>query len=286
MTTALVLGRGFGLYGHAAALAGMGWQVLLPASYREDVAARPELAHLTGQLGFVENPEAAPPAVDLICLARRPQDNAALATRLAGHPDCPPLVIEKPIAATPGDASRLAAELGATRWAVPYLFRHTDWADALKTALTADQDCRIHWQHRQAATLKGWKHDPSEGGGALAFYLIHMIALIHELDPGGMDIRQQDGSWHLTGTHLQVRFETGDAMGFSVRTGAQTVFSAASPFGAAPTRGAPDPRIGPLQRFHAAFQTDPELQADLHARVHDSWADAVGTATSDGNGAA
>lgn len=278
MSLALVLGRGFGLYGHAAALAGAGWRVLLPEAYRADVAARPELAHLSGQFGFVDDPKAAFAEVGLICLARRPGDNAALAVSLCERPRCPPLVIEKPIAASPEAADQLAdlLRLAGIRWTVPYLFLHTDWVDAIAAAIKQGLRCRILWQHQQAPNLQGWKHDTELGGGALAFYLIHIIALLHVVDPGDVRISRQAGHWLLASERLEVTLQLGDEMGFSVDAGGEQVFLEPSPFGAAPARGKADPRIGPLQRFYAAFleQPGPQISADLHARIHRTWAQA------------
>jgi predicted dehydrogenase len=182
----LVVGGGFGLYGHVAALAGAGREVATLAAYRERAKARPELAHLLPRISWVDDVMVAAREVEALVLARTPGQNAELVRALMAQNSGATLVIEKPVAETPIAATALEAKLAAAdrRWAVPYLFAECDWADTARVALAAGKSVEIDWGHHQSPMVRGWKREADAGGGAIAFYFIHFIALAETLMPG------------------------------------------------------------------------------------------------------
>lgn len=263
----LVLGSGFGLYGHAAALAGLGHEVGVPLRYRPFVRARPELASLEGRFSWLDDERKAMAEARLVCFARRPDDNARLVFECVQSGKGGSLVIEKPIAALPQLALQLESTLAAAdrSWAVPYLFLHCDWFHALGDAVARGRDAEIHWTHRSAAASGNWKRNESEGGGALAFYFVHCLAVIEALCPGATiectRTRRPDGTESVVATadagssRLSIVFDMQGDPRFTIVAGETTVYSDTGPFGAAPAAGREDPRVPVLQRFYRALGT-------------------------------
>ncbi len=306
----VVIGGGFGLYGHVAALAGAGREVVTLAAYRERADARPELAHLLPRIRWVDDAMAAARDAEAVVLARTPGQNAELARALMAQGIDATLVIEKPVAETPIAATALEAELagGDRRWAVPYLFAECDWADAARDALAAGKRVEIDWAHRQSPMVRGWKREADAGGGAIAFYFIHFIALAETLMPGCepvFDVVQDDGGsvigCDLTSYRhcerseaiqsrarntgllrsarndeilaLKVSFSLGQEAKFTVRIDGQSILDTTTPFGPILTAGSPDPRIPMLAAFHHRVATDPHFQPPaFHAAITRRWA--------------
>jgi predicted dehydrogenase len=306
----LVVGGGFGLYGHVAALAEAGREVATLTAYRERAEARPELAHLLPRIRWVDDVMTAARDADAVVLARTPGQNSAMARALISAGIGGTLIIEKPVAETPAAAVALESELSdaGRRWAVPYLFAECDWADAARDALAAGKSVEMNWVHRQSPMVRGWKRESDAGGGAIAFYFIHFIALAETLMPGCEPVFDVslDGAGAVVGCALAIprhcerseaiqgstrdtgllrsarndedgrmtlRFRLNDKGSFAVRIDGQSMFDSTTPFGSAPASGSPDPRIPMLAAFHQRVATDPHVQPPaFHAAVARHWA--------------
>jgi len=260
----LVLGGGFGLYGHLAALIGEGRRVATLARYRAIVEARIELAPLVDSVEWLDDEPDAIARADTLVLARRPVDNALIARQWPGTR----LVIEKPIAARPADADALVRP----GLSVPYLYLHCDWFDQLAQADSGS----IDWRIAPSPAGSGWKRDPAVGGGPLAYYFIHCAAVAEALFPGAdQAFRITDKAITLTtaGGRLSQRLEiTPLASNFTVKTAGTTLFEGDSAFGPTPLAGAPDPRIGPLRRFYRETVFGRRVQTPaFHHAVHHLW---------------
>jgi len=282
----LVLGGGFGLYGHLAALAGMDVEVAAPARYRPLLLDRPELADLDRRIDWVDE-EAATSTASHVVLARRPQDNASQATTLADAGYRGSLVIEKPIAPTPEAALALGERLCSARigFAVPYLFLHCAWTDSVRNALARNgARVEIEWAFRQSARVLQWKRTPDEGGGNLAYYFIHCIALAEALLPGAayrwsydagnsgseaIALIAECASSTLSIAFDQMRGETH----FAVRADGVTLFANDTPFGPIPRRNVADPRISVLQRFYRADVFGVDADYRFQGAVARHWQD-------------
>lgn len=198
------------------------------------------------------------------------------------------LIIEKPVAETPAAAAVLGAELAAAgrRWAVPYLFAECDWATGAATALTQGKSVEIDWAHRQSPMVRGWKREADAGGGAIAFYFIHCLALAETLAPGCQPTLEvaHDANGAVTTCSLSVaanepspklrmRFSLGGEAQFGVRIDDMAVTEMATPFGPIPAAGSPDPRLPMLAAFHQRVVEDPAFQSPaFHAAVTRHWA--------------
>ncbi len=306
----LVVGGGFGLYGHVAALAGAGREVATLTEYRVRAEARPELAALVPHIRWVDDVMAAARDAEAVVLARTPGQNADLARSLMAQGIGGKLIIEKPVAETPAAAAALETELAAAnrRWAVPYLFTECDWAETAREALAAGKRVEIDWTHHQSPTVRGWKREADAGGGAVAFYFIHFIALAETLMPGCEPVfdvaldgaggvvsctlavhRHCERSEAIQGgprnsgllrsarndkdDDLTLRFSLGGVSHFAVRIDTQPIIDTPTPFGAVPAAGSPDPRIPMLAAFHNRVATDPHFQAPaFHAAITRHWA--------------
>lgn len=283
----LVLGGGFGLYGHVAALASAGSKVATLARYRPLAEARVELEPLISRVQWAESEEAAIASATRICLARRPAENAALAHRIAAAGGCELLIIEKPIAAGPGEAMALEDALIAhrQRWVTPYLLLFCDWFETIARGIREGRDVAISWSHLPSPRVRNWKTMEEEGGGASSFYFIHCLALIEALMPGAaMSAKriadtgegEQISLVAANGTaSLDIIFILGRPPGFTIAVDGIALFNAATPFGDVPAAGVPDVRIPVLQRFYRSAKAGTEQAAQtsaFHRAVTNRWA--------------
>lgn len=284
----LVVGGGFGLYGHVAALAGSGRDVATLSRYRAHAEARPELADLLPRIRWVDDVMTAARDAEAVVLAQTPRQNAALARQLAAEGVGGTLIIEKPVAEFPAAAAALEAELAAAgrRWAVPYLFAQCDWATDAARALAQGKSVEIDWAHRQSPMVRGWKREADAGGGAIAFYFIHSLALAETLLPGHQPTfevaHNADGavaacSLSVAASEqspgLRMRFSLGADARFCVRIDDIVATDMATPFGPIPAAGSPDPRLPMLAAFHRRDADDPAFQPPaFHAAVTRHWA--------------
>ena len=183
--------------------------------------------------------------------------------------EAPPkrLVIEKPIAPTPAGAkalhSRLVRTLGAM--GVPYLLGYCDWAKAAVDA-GPDEPVLIQWGMTKRNASDCWKYSAAAGGGSLAFYCIHVIALMidalgtPEMHPS-VGRRGRRGRTGLPGTSppttagrrpgaVNSRLACSAGLFRVAGRAAPVPGFFASPFGPFPAAGAPDPRVPLLQEFY------------------------------------
>jgi predicted dehydrogenase len=182
-----ILGSGFGLYGYLPALLELGHRVALPIRYQSVVGGRQELSQFMPRVDWCADVEAALATADSVIVALRPVDQANWIPRLARMPNIRQFVLEKPIAPAPDLAASLLAELECfgKRYRVGYTFRLLPWARQLRLALGEGvEGVSLDWAflaHHYRNDLASWKRYDSEGGGALRFYGIHLIALLAEL---------------------------------------------------------------------------------------------------------
>jgi predicted dehydrogenase len=185
--TFAILGSGFGLYGYLPALIGCGERVVLSSRYRERFQSRKELARFADNIGWAEDEDAALASASGIVVALRPGDQAAWIPRCLSQPQLARLMLEKPLAPTPAEAVRLQKLLAASgrSFRIGYTFCGTPWATAIHEF--ADNNphglLSISWQfmaHHYRHDLLSWKRLLAEGGGAIRFYGIQLIAVLAE----------------------------------------------------------------------------------------------------------
>jgi predicted dehydrogenase len=182
-----ILGSGFGLYGYLPALLGLGHKIALPERYRSVVGARQELSQFIPCVDWCADVEEALARSDAVVVALRPADQARWIPRLVRAPNIRQLILEKPIAPAPEPAASVLAELEGSgrRYRVGYTFRLLSWAPRLRSAVgEGNTALSLDWTflaHHYRHDRTNWKRFDAEGGGALRFYGIHLVALLAEL---------------------------------------------------------------------------------------------------------
>jgi len=181
-----VLGGGFGLYGYLPALAVRpDTSILLVQRYRERLAARADLSGLIGRVRWVRDEEHQLAAADAVIIALRPNDQVTLARKALALDNIERILLEKPVAADPRSALDLLrlAEASGKVMRTGHNFHLTDWAAALTREVVeagVDVGIDVNWRfkaHHYAANHDTWKRRVDDGGGALRFFGIHLIAL-------------------------------------------------------------------------------------------------------------
>ncbi len=212
MSHVAILGSGFGLYGYLPALAaGCGRRVVLPVRYQARFRQRAELSRFAGSIDWVADELSALKAASSAVLALCPQMQQRWLSTCLDLPNLQHLFLEKPLAATPRAAEMLHEKLHRSGQIVrvSYLFRYLDWVTPLRRFLSSavsDARVAISWQfhaHHFRHDLSTWKRYHDQGGGAIRFYGIHLIALLAELGYTRIELSNSSGpaanqpsQWH------------------------------------------------------------------------------------------
>jgi predicted dehydrogenase len=269
-----ILGSGFGLYGYLPAFVqACDEDIILPERYRPRLAARAELACVAGRVRWSVDEADALRRASTVALAKRPSDQAALVAQCLARDNVERLLLEKPLAPTPEAAGALFDRVASSGRVlrIGYTFRKTAWADSLARLLTTPHagTLAIHWRfmaHHYAHDLHNWKRRHDQGGGALRFYGIQLIALLAELgyrDPvtsqcfgvGTGEVDRWTATFAAGGlpecaivvdsrsdvTEFRVEQRVGDA--------AQVHVAQRDPFSTGATAEGLDPRVGLLQEL-------------------------------------
>jgi len=193
MNTIGILGSGFGLYGYLPALIEAGEKnILLPVRYKDKFSARSELQKYAGYVQWVFDDRVLFEMIDSIVLALPPEYQLDLVKKLIHIKNIKNLLLEKPLAISPEESSKLIDDLvhSNKRFRIGYNFRFTSWGSGIFELLNSISHpvsfnrLYISWSfiapHYSNNALV-WKRFNSLGGGALRFYGIHLIALLAEI---------------------------------------------------------------------------------------------------------
>ena len=188
-----ILGSGFGLYGYLPALVDVGVEkIILPLRYQEKFTLRSELLHCSNNITWVKDEEEAIQKSDTLIIALRPDLQVQWVSKCLNQINIKRIILEKPLAQTPEKSQLLLEDIIKKRKIIRigYIFRYTSWGKELIQSLSkidiknSKLKIRISWifmaNHFKYNT-KNWKRYNSEGGGAIRFYGIHLIALLAEL---------------------------------------------------------------------------------------------------------
>jgi predicted dehydrogenase len=185
-----ILGSGFGLYGYLPAILACGGEsIFLPERYRATLCNREDVGHLTGRVHWCADEQELLGSVEAVIIAKRPADQVTLVAACCARENIERVLLEKPIAPNPQAADTLLEDLlrAGKRVRIAYTFRYTGWGQHLLRARHAgelDGPVRLAWHfraHHRKTGAPTWKRQVSEGGGALRFFGIHLIALLSEL---------------------------------------------------------------------------------------------------------
>jgi predicted dehydrogenase len=297
-----IVGSGFGLYGYLPVLVeGLGVPVLLPRSYQPKLLARPELHRYLEAIRWASDADAALSAASGVVIATRPSVQPRIVADCCRRPALGMLVLEKPLAVDPHAADEVLDHLrrSGKAFRIGYTFLETDWGRDLisrKELAGPSWDLHISWRfmaHHFAHDLASWKRSDSEGGGALRFFGIHVLALLARL--GYVEVeessihgrtREELEKWEAAFSgpglpnclvHLDSR---SDEQHFVVELGhggaSRRLVNLGDPFETAPLSGRSVPldrRVGVLERLLGTFRAE-DASAFYHhySRANSLWA--------------
>ncbi len=297
-----IAGSGFGLYGYLPALVErLGERVILPRAYESKLRARPELSDYLGSIQWVDDTESALAMATGIVIATPPSIQPHIVAKCLRFARLERMVLEKPLAVTPSTAFEVIAalRLSGKRFRVGYTFLHTPWSSGLAWPRRGQPDERvtISWTfmaHHFSKALVTWKRRHAEGGGALRFYGMHLLALLARLGYCkaersvlcGED-RGDPEQWRCLfsgpgvppcGVELDSRSPTGSFLVTTGRGGGarMALVDLEDPFqgSAQPAQiGTADRRIDVLKHLLDSFSSADDACYDLYDRVNALWRD-------------
>jgi predicted dehydrogenase len=278
-----VVGAGFGIYGYLPALIeSFGEPVILPRDYERVVMARPELEGYRAQIRWVADIDTALRQAKGAVIAVRPAGQPEVAMRCCAIPGIERLVLEKPLAPDPAQASALLRELASSgkRYRIGYSFLATPWRRELAWPAEGEGPVCIDWTfmaHHFANGVQTWKRVHSQGGGVLRFYGIQLLALLAHLgyrdvavsnlagvepeEPSAWSARFSAAGLPQCHVHLDSRSQT---PAFAIAHGDRALLSLRDPFDLPATIAAEggDRRIPILGNLLSTFAV---ADADYHA---------------------
>jgi hypothetical protein len=162
---------------------------VLPRQYRDKMLGRADVSPMDDLIEWAGDEDALLDSCDALVLARRPVDQVAAIGKGLRRPEIGRYHLEKPIAPTPdlANATLKSLEAAGKGVGVGFIFRHTEWGCRCRAwikAAPAGSRLQIDWRfaaHHFQTGIETWKRRPSQGGGAIRFYGIHLIALLAEL---------------------------------------------------------------------------------------------------------
>ncbi len=182
--TVTILGRGFGLYGYLPALVARGIPVILPTCYQETILARQDLHSYYDAIQWGTDHASILQECEGVVMALPPAEQYVMVKKCLAYNNIMCFFLEKPLATSPILAADLLDLLVSSgkKFRLGFNFRYTDWG---KKLLSQDRGAsHISWNfcaHHYVKKVQTWKRYHSEGGGALRFYGIHLIALLAEM---------------------------------------------------------------------------------------------------------
>jgi predicted dehydrogenase len=291
MQRVAIFGSGFGLYGYMPAVLKSGAeQVLLPERYRTTFASRRELAPFAGNILWCGDEAAALDGADSAVIALKPNLQVQWVRECIRRKHITQLLLEKPLAESPVASMALFDELiqSGKRFRIGYMFGFTAWGEAVDAVLknSLPGTLQISWKflaHHFRHNLPNWKRSHAQGGGAIRFYGIHLIALLSacgydtvlsSIASGGEAARWQA---KLAGQGLPECNITLDCHAETAQflvTAGKTLGNLADPLdGDAPVQGMLDKRVPLLARLCESLRED---APEVYIRYADSlrlWAE-------------
>jgi hypothetical protein len=186
-----ILGGGFGLYGYLpAAVKLLQEPVLLLNKYKPIIDSRQELLSFKEQIIWLESEEELIQSADSLVISRRPIDQERLISECLLQTNLKRIMFEKPLASSPQKAQNILDQVASSDkyCSVGFTFRFTNWAMQLKEKLlngefSEHESISLSWHFMAdhfSRKINNWKMDHTQGGGAIRFYGIHVIALLAE----------------------------------------------------------------------------------------------------------
>ncbi len=290
-----ILGSGFGLYGYLPALLRhQSGPVLLVQDARERLLARPELAWTLPRIVWAADGRELLARTSVLAIALPPALQHQLLASRAPAPALQAVLLEKPVACSPGEARDVLDIARMQRWRlrVGYTLPHTRWFGSLaaRTELSSAERLELEWTfmaHHFRAGSDTWKRYHAQGGGVLRFYAIQILALLERMgyrhitramigrDEAMPERFEADASaQRLPPLHIRVDARS-DTAAFRMRawTGnsVKTLLDLPDPFAAETSGTGLDTRIDALRGILGTLREDDAAHDQAGRRVIDLW---------------
>ena len=287
-----IFGSGFGLYGYLPALAEhLGEEVVLPEAYENKVRSRPELGGTLSKIRWVKDHDEALALADGAVIATPPQFQSEIVERCLALPNIKRLVLEKPLAVTPGMAASLLSWLDASgvQYVIAYTLLHLDWYKNLAWPRDTDAEVELNWSfhaHHFSHDLHNWKRVHAQGGGVLRFFGIHILAMLASRGYSQVKSSQLEGDvpgeperWKatLSGPGLPACRVCVDSRSpnsyFEITSKGKVhpLVSLHDPFALEQSIGDADPRVAVLAEILRGLTTGTAPSSDLYKLANDLW---------------
>jgi predicted dehydrogenase len=185
-----LIGSGFAFYGYLPALVHAGNELIaINSRSKVKFTARKDIHTYSANVFWVEDQEELLSSCNSLVIAIKPAEQYELAKLvLSKYKNISSIYFEKPLAESHVNSRKLLAELldSSISFRIGYIFRYTNWGKSLLkyTQNESIAEINLTWEfmaHHNKHMLINWKSSPSEGGGVLRFYGIHIIALLSEI---------------------------------------------------------------------------------------------------------
>lgn len=181
----VILGSGFGLYGYLPALSSIkNVKIFLLSRYKNQVCKRLDINFYFNTIKWVDDDEILLELADAVIIALTPAQQYIWIKKCLTYQNINYILCEKPLATTPDLANDVLIDLVTSRkkFRIAYNFRYTEWGKNVLETLKNIENITWNFQaHHYEKNIQNWKRQHKDGGGALRFYGIHLIALLSEL---------------------------------------------------------------------------------------------------------
>lgn len=177
-----ILGGGFGLYGYLPTIIKK-YKIILPLKYKKIMQNRNDIKNFIPFVEFSDDLNYIFRNIDSIVIALNPAKQEEIIQTIINFNNIKNIFLEKPLASNATKAINIQALLFTTtklKIRIAYLFIYCTWFELLNNEIKMDKEISIKWQfkaHHYKNNIDTWKRHTKEGGGALNFFGIHLIAL-------------------------------------------------------------------------------------------------------------
>ena len=210
-----ILGGGFGLYGYLPAIAGLkNTKVVVLEKHLPFLESRSELKRYAPIIKLVKSRDDILLQADSLVFAVPPRIQEELLQQIDPIQRYKFLLLEKPLAVNPGAAFEVlkkSVEI-ASFVRVGYSFLSSTWGETIRRSdlLLSNGNCEISWKffaHHFRSQMSSWKGDHEQGGGALRFYGIHLIAYFESINQTSVEYSRLICNKHRSPKRWQARFK-------------------------------------------------------------------------------
>ena len=182
-----IIGGGFGIYGWLSALSDFKEiKIATLGKYKKKILEKTKIndpLSLVNKINWFDDEDLLFESVDVLIIARRPEDQVKIITNLIKKSWKGSLIIEKPIAPSPFEACKILKNMSKNKisFQVGFSIMETNWSKKVQQLILNEKpkEISIDWNfyaHHYKQKELVWKSNPYFGGGALSFYCIHFIA--------------------------------------------------------------------------------------------------------------